>query len=189
MAVSRPTGNGQRVQPTRQALIESGLRRFASHGFSRARLTDISADAGVTTGAFYRHFAGKEALYRTLLAQWDRDLTLALGESNDLREACRKWLELSEGAPGVVRAGAELTKAGSDVAHERQRMRQGWVALVTRLLPAGLDPRQSLIAGQILVDTVDYYAYTVVMGWTKRGQADAVGAAIQHLVERGLYGT
>ena len=44
-------------------LIESARRHFLNKGFADASLSDICRDAGVTTGALYKRFRGKEALF------------------------------------------------------------------------------------------------------------------------------
>jgi AcrR family transcriptional regulator len=47
---------------TRQELRRCALARFARHGFDRASVADIVADAGVTERTFYRHFPTKESV-------------------------------------------------------------------------------------------------------------------------------
>lgn len=47
---------------TRSQLIRSAATVFAEHGYSRAKLSTISADAGVSRGALHFHFPRKEAL-------------------------------------------------------------------------------------------------------------------------------
>jgi AcrR family transcriptional regulator len=55
------TGKGER---TRQRLLEIAVRRFAADGFRHTSLSDISREAGLTPGAAYAYFAGKEALFQ-----------------------------------------------------------------------------------------------------------------------------
>lgn len=54
---------------TRTALISSALRSFAERGFAQSTLAAISADAGLTRGAAYHHFADKSELYAAALAE------------------------------------------------------------------------------------------------------------------------
>src|SRR5690348_12050245 len=44
---------------TREALQQAALEVFYRDGYVRARVSDISAQAGVSTGAFYRYFLDK----------------------------------------------------------------------------------------------------------------------------------
>lgn len=48
---------------THQKIIESGMKMFLAKGYERTNLRDLCADAGITTGSFYRHFTGKEDLF------------------------------------------------------------------------------------------------------------------------------
>ncbi len=59
-----------RSEETRTHILEAALRRFASLGYSAASVDDICVAAGVSKGAFYHHFPGKQALFLELLNQW-----------------------------------------------------------------------------------------------------------------------
>ena len=48
---------------THQRILTSGLKMFRENGFERTNLRDLCAEAGVTTGSFYRHFASKEDIF------------------------------------------------------------------------------------------------------------------------------
>lgn len=54
-------------EETHQKLLDSGKRLFLEKGFQGANLREICKDAGVTTGALYRHFQDKEALFSELV--------------------------------------------------------------------------------------------------------------------------
>ena len=49
-------------EATRQRLIETAGRRFKSDGFDGSGIATLVADAGLTNGAFYGHFASKDDL-------------------------------------------------------------------------------------------------------------------------------
>jgi AcrR family transcriptional regulator len=53
-----------REEPTKDRLIDAGLRLFASKGFSATTVGDIEAAVGLAPrrGALYRHFPSKQAL-------------------------------------------------------------------------------------------------------------------------------
>ena len=50
-------------QETHERILKSGLAAFLEEGFEKANLRRICKAAGVTTGAFYKHFKDKEALF------------------------------------------------------------------------------------------------------------------------------
>lgn len=52
---------------THENILKSGIINFLNDGYERANLRKICKDAGVTTGAFYRHFEDKEALFVALV--------------------------------------------------------------------------------------------------------------------------
>lgn len=50
-------------------LLEAGKQEFLQKGFLAASMRSIAAGAGVTTGAIYRYYADKEALFDALVAR------------------------------------------------------------------------------------------------------------------------
>ncbi len=52
---------------TRERIMECAKAEFLKKGFQAAQLKDIVAEAKVTTGAVYRHFKDKEALFYALI--------------------------------------------------------------------------------------------------------------------------
>lgn len=52
---------------TRQDLLEAALDIFSRKGYQAARLEDVAQAAGVTRGAIYHHFGGKNELYMALI--------------------------------------------------------------------------------------------------------------------------
>ena len=52
---------------TKTKLLESAKKEFLEKGFNGASLRTIAANAGVTTGAMYRHFKDKNAFFCALV--------------------------------------------------------------------------------------------------------------------------
>ena len=52
---------------TKQKLLESAKKEFLEKGFTGASLRTIAANAGVTTGAMYRHFKDKDTFFCALV--------------------------------------------------------------------------------------------------------------------------
>ena len=60
---------------THKKIMDSGKVNFLNDGYERANLRKICKDAGVTTGAFYRHFNDKEDLFISLVAPLPKELS------------------------------------------------------------------------------------------------------------------
>ncbi|MEA3264419.1 MAG: TetR/AcrR family transcriptional regulator [Pseudomonadota bacterium] len=54
----------------RDKLLEAGVRLVREQGFAATSVDDLCRAAGVTKGAFFHHFASKEALGVALAAYW-----------------------------------------------------------------------------------------------------------------------
>ena len=52
---------------TKSKILESAKNEFLEKGFMNASLRTIASNAGVTTGAMYRHFKDKDALFCALV--------------------------------------------------------------------------------------------------------------------------
>lgn len=56
-------------EAVRRRMIETAGRRFKSDGIDGSGIATLVADAGLTNGAFYGHFASKDDLIATVVAQ------------------------------------------------------------------------------------------------------------------------
>jgi AcrR family transcriptional regulator len=55
---------------TRVRIVESARRLFNRFGFDQVSIDAIMADAGLTRGGFYNHFASKDELYAAAVASY-----------------------------------------------------------------------------------------------------------------------
>jgi TetR/AcrR family transcriptional repressor of nem operon len=58
----------QHKQATRQRIIDTAGRRFKQDGIDGSGIATLMADAGLTNGAFYAHFASKDDLVAAVVA-------------------------------------------------------------------------------------------------------------------------
>ena len=54
---------------TQEKILSSAKREFLQKGFLNASLRNIVKEAGVTTGAFYRYYDSKEALFTAMVGE------------------------------------------------------------------------------------------------------------------------
>jgi AcrR family transcriptional regulator len=95
---------------TRDQLIEVATRLFSEHGYEGTSIEAVLSAAGVSRGALYHHFAGKEALFEAVVqAVSDRvitDLTPLIMQSKDavdaLYTAALAWVSMA-GDPVIQR--------------------------------------------------------------------------------------
>jgi AcrR family transcriptional regulator len=81
----------QRSEATRTALVAAARELFAEHGYAGIGTEEIVKRAGVTRGALYHHFSGKEDLLRAVLHELARELaeasaTAALAETDQWKQ-------------------------------------------------------------------------------------------------------
>jgi len=67
-------------QATRQRILEAAGRRFKQDGIDGAGIATLMSDAGLTNGAFYAHFASKEDLVATAVADQLREQRASFSE-------------------------------------------------------------------------------------------------------------
>ena len=93
-----------RAKVTRDKVVAEASRLFALKGYHDTKLEEVLKAAGVTTGAFFHHFEGKEELAFAVI---ERHMAAAAGAARPDREVasagrCRRG------------AGAGLAPAGCD---------------------------------------------------------------------------
>ncbi|HYF26229.1 MAG TPA: TetR/AcrR family transcriptional regulator, partial [Baekduia sp.] len=73
-ATPRALPASARGQRTRAALLRAGRAVFERDGFVDSRIVDVTAEAGVSVGSFYTHFASREELLAAVLTAVEDDM-------------------------------------------------------------------------------------------------------------------
>lgn len=69
----------QRSAATQAALVAAARPLFAEHGYAAISTDQIARAAGVTRGALYHQFAGKEELFAAVVDQVEAELAARIG--------------------------------------------------------------------------------------------------------------
>jgi TetR/AcrR family transcriptional repressor of nem operon len=102
----------QHKEATRRRIIEAAGRRFKRDGIDGSGLATVMADAGLTNGAFYSHFASKDDLVATAIADQLHKQRLRFGERPPGRAGVEQYVRdylsvqhrdnLDEGCPSAA---------------------------------------------------------------------------------------
>jgi len=91
------------IDETRVRLIAAARHAFGTAGYANTSMDDLTAKAGLTRGALYHHFGGKEGLLAAVVDQIDEEVHQRLVKMSatapslweGFRRRCRAYLELS----------------------------------------------------------------------------------------------
>ena len=89
---------------TRRELVAIATRLFATKGYDATSVDDVLREAGISRGALYHHFAGKDALFEAVLEAVEAKVAETLVEASRgardpidaLRAGCAAWLRLAQ---------------------------------------------------------------------------------------------
>jgi AcrR family transcriptional regulator len=195
----------ERSEATRAALIAAARELFAQRGYASVGTEEIVKRAGVTRGALYHHFTGKEDLFRAVYEDVERELVEAIGAramaSGDPLEALHAgavaFLEACED-PSVQRIA--LIDAPSVLGWEEWReigLRYGF-GLVQGALQAAMDagliePQPIRPLSHLLLGAIDEAAMLVARaddgGQTRREVGESIARHIDGLRPLGRRGS
>jgi AcrR family transcriptional regulator len=73
----------ENFEATRAALLTVARKHFARHGYSKAEIGRIAAEARVTTGAVYHHFANKKDLFVAVAEELETEILATAASATD----------------------------------------------------------------------------------------------------------
>ncbi|QIY75904.1 TetR/AcrR family transcriptional regulator [Streptomyces sp. RLB1-33] len=174
-------------QATRQRIIETAGRRFKRDGIDGSGISTLMADAGLTNGAFYAHFASKDDLVATavadeLRAQYANVIEQAAPGIAGVEQIVRWYLSPQhrdspdDGCPSA----ALLDEIGRCADETKQAYTDGVLAVIdgiaARLAPA--DPRS--------VRTKTLSVYAMMVGTLQLSRALADRRLSDELLDEGI---
>jgi AcrR family transcriptional regulator len=87
------------VAARRRRILEAAARCFAKHGFARARVEDVAAEARVSRALVHHHFGSKEELAQQvqqhMLEEWSAAVDCAIGGAATAGDALDAWLRVN----------------------------------------------------------------------------------------------
>ncbi|WP_129664716.1 TetR/AcrR family transcriptional regulator [Phytoactinopolyspora endophytica] len=101
----RPTRTkAQQREETTQALVAEARQLFAEKGYAHVSLAEIVEATGVTKGALYHHFSGKDDLFRAVLRQVHDEVAEHIA---DAAPDADTWTQLVAGCRAFLTASTE----------------------------------------------------------------------------------
>ncbi len=113
---------------TRSRILQAAFQTFAERGYSGATLDDVAANAGMTKGAVYWHFASKDDLCMALIEERFRK------ESSRYADAVQSAVRKGEGR------GEAVVMAFMAGEVEQARGAEGWRQLGLEFMSRSRDP-------------------------------------------------
>jgi AcrR family transcriptional regulator len=158
----QPGKRAAQGRATRDNLVKVATRLFAEQGYEDTSVEDVLAATGVSRGALYHHFAGKEALFEAALERVEGRVLAGLeglvadapSATSALHSVALGWIEAA-GDPAIARI--MLIDAPSVLGWERWRLAGGQaLAAMHDLLQAVADE------GHLTPGLVNPYAHMIL---------------------------
>ena len=104
------SGQTSSGETTRRVIIEASYQLFTEQGYHGTSMRAIAAQAGITAGSIYNHFADKEQIIQAVILQYHPILRVlphlreVKGASAEelIRDAAHRLLQEVESDPGVL---------------------------------------------------------------------------------------
>ena len=176
-------------QATRRRIIQTAGRRLKRDGIDGSGVATLMADAGLTNGAFYAHFASKDDLVATTVADQLREqresLSAVAPDRAGVEQYVRAYLSAehrdnpADGCPSA----ALLDEIGRGTDATTQAYTDGLLAVIDDIA-ARLDPDDPLSAR---VKTLSVFA--MMVGTLQLSRALADPQLADQVLDQGLHNT
>lgn len=182
------TAKHPRSQATRDRIEAAARRVFSAHGYDRATIRMIAAEADIHASMVMRYFGTKEALFATAV-QFDLKLPDLAGVPRSQRGPALvahfldRWEQGAGELPALLRAAVSSPEARTRLTHIFEGQ---LVATMARIGdPATAGDRASLVASQMLGLALTRYVleFETARSLARDTIVERVGAAIQSYLE------
>ena len=172
-----PSRRAIQAEQTRNEIIGSARRLFASHGYASTSVKDIAREAGVSVQTLYDSVGSKADLVRRLNDLIDSEarvfeIVMALPTENDpvvvAQMPAKVTRRIVERCSDILRTGIDAARAEPDLAfvieEGGRRHRAGARAITERLATLGaLDPRQSIDAAATTIAALADFRLALIL--------------------------
>jgi TetR/AcrR family transcriptional repressor of nem operon len=122
----------------KEVLVQAGARALRSNGFNGIGVDGLAAAAGVTSGAFYSNFSGKEALLEEVIKTClgEPFIDVENGSLANRRENLKEWLAMyiSSYHRQNPELGCVMPTLSADVARSKAPVREAYKRKMLELI-------------------------------------------------------
>jgi len=177
----------------RLQILEAAVTRFISQGYHQTGMRDVAAEAGVSLGNVYNHFAGKDEILATIAgleAEEIADFIDLLHGSGDPKDRLDRFVAEYAAYSGlpenallsleVVAAAARERKIAALFLENRRKLVDAVAALVGELRQStdGLAAMHEV--ARLMLDTIEGQAVRMVIEGRKPNKSEM--STLQHFV-------
>ena len=187
---------------TEAELKDAARRLLVSKTYAEIKVTDITAEAGKAAGVFYRYFTDKDALLRTLAADFEQALHAVvvdhLGNNHSLKtvEDIRRhveafWRTYADWLPerrGILQASMLSSEFERFQRGLRDRQIDIWADHI-RATTAGVPAERARMAALAVVCLLEYFCYSLFTDGDGAAEADLAIDTVTSLIAAGVLGT
>jgi AcrR family transcriptional regulator len=187
----------EQSEATRTALVRVARELFAQRGYAVVGTEEIVRQAGVTRGALYHHFGGKEDLFLAVFHELEAELTQRIGAIVMEAAATDPLEAMRAGAAAFLEAAREpavqrITMIDAPAVlgwEEWRRLGESYgMALVTASLQAAIDAgaleRQPVRPlAHILIAALEEAAMLVARSDDPQATQEEIGATLDRVLE------
>jgi AcrR family transcriptional regulator len=171
----------------REALLQSATRALRQSGFNGIGIDALAASAGVTSGAFYSNFSGKEALLKEVIdANLGRPFIDAdAGTPTERRERLKDYLEMYISAQHCADPanGCVMPTLSADVARSGDAVRETYGRRMRELV----DKIARVIGGEAIdAEKRAWSVVTLMVGAVSIARALPAGPEAEHVLKAAL---
>lgn len=162
----------EKGRETRLRLLRSAEQLLATQGYANMRITDITSNAGLSAGAFYRYFTDRHQitleLMREMIDEMAEFIRSPFDESDPKRsvlESTHKYFEFYDEHRAVLGVLVEMSQTDAQVAAFWDETKRAFYARIARSLRRGVrlgvirDDIDPQIAAEMLGSMTEFYAF------------------------------